>query len=55
VFDHQIADLILRQVWWIVGSFAFLFVFSVIVMRSFFVSLLASSECSSQFPAHLSL
>jgi hypothetical protein len=32
--------LILRQVWWLVGSFAFLFIFSVIVMRSFFVSLL---------------
>jgi hypothetical protein len=32
--------IILQQVWWLVGSFSFLFVFAVIAMRSFFVALL---------------
>ena len=38
--NYKIAALILKQVWWLVGSFAFLFVFAVFVQRSFFTSLL---------------
>lgn len=38
--NYQISDLILQQVWWLVGSFTFLFVFAVIVQKSFFTSLL---------------
>lgn len=34
----KIASLVLQQVWWLVGSFSFLFVFALIVQRSFFAS-----------------
>ena len=39
---YFIADLILKQVWWLVGSFGFLFVFSVFAMRTFFVAILGT-------------
>jgi hypothetical protein len=37
--NYDIAELILPQVWWLVGAFAFLFVFSTIFMRSLFVAI----------------
>ncbi|OHT04395.1 hypothetical protein TRFO_06268 [Tritrichomonas foetus] len=39
---YQISDLILKQVWWLVGSFAFLFFFSIFVMKSVFVAILGA-------------
>ncbi|OHT08083.1 hypothetical protein TRFO_23527 [Tritrichomonas foetus] len=38
--NYEISDFVLEQVWWLVGSFAFLFIFSIVVMRSFFLSIL---------------
>ena len=38
--EFMITDLILKQVWWLVGSFAFLFFFAFILQKSLFTSLL---------------
>lgn len=38
--SYDISDLILHQVWWLVGSFLFLFIFAIISMKNFFTSLL---------------
>jgi predicted RND superfamily exporter protein len=40
--NYDISDVILKQVWWLVGSFSFLFVFAVFSMRTVFVSTLGT-------------
>ncbi|OHS93570.1 hypothetical protein TRFO_40183 [Tritrichomonas foetus] len=37
--DKQISQVVMKQVLWLIGSFGFLFVFSVIHMKSFFASI----------------
>lgn len=53
--DFEIADLVLQQVWWLVGSFAFLFLFSIFVMRSFFMAILGTIGVFFPIPCALTI
>ncbi|OHS94606.1 hypothetical protein TRFO_10975 [Tritrichomonas foetus] len=53
--NYEIADLILNQVWWLVGSFAFLFVFSVFIMKSFFVAIFGAIGVFLAIPCALAI
>lgn len=53
--NFLISDIILEQVWWLVGSFAFLFVWSVFAMRTVFVSILGVIGVFLPIPCALAL
>ena len=53
--NYEISDVILQQVWWLVGSFAFLFVYSVFIMKSFFVAIFGAIGVFFSIPCALAL
>ncbi|OHS95248.1 hypothetical protein TRFO_02231 [Tritrichomonas foetus] len=53
--NYDISDLILKQVWWLVGSFLFMFVFAVFVMKSFFVAILGTIGVFLPIPCALAI
>lgn len=51
--NYEIAALILKQVWWLCGSFGFLFLYSVFLMDSYFVAILGAFGIFLSIPCSL--
>lgn len=50
---YETSEVILQQVWWLVGSFAFLFVYSVFLMDSYFVAIFGAIGVFLSIPCAL--
>lgn len=52
---YETSDVILKQVWWLVGSFSFLFVYSIFIMDSYFVAIFGAVGVFLSIPCALAI